>query len=85
MKSEALEKAVRWLMEGDDTDEMRGRARVLASKAIEEGWSSHSDLNAFIEELRLTCWIEAHEILCYKNFTPHFQVEHCFFVFLNGI
>ena len=56
VKSEALEKAVRLVMEGDEVEGMRGRASALAemaSKAVEEGGSSHSDLNAFIKELRL--------------------------------
>ncbi|PON33629.1 UDP-glucuronosyl/UDP-glucosyltransferase [Parasponia andersonii] len=56
VKKEAIEKAVTRLMEGEEAEEMRSRARelkVLARRAFEEGGSSFSDLNALIEELRL--------------------------------
>ncbi|KAF5470290.1 hypothetical protein F2P56_010812 [Juglans regia] len=55
IKKEAIEKAVRHLMEGEDAKEMRSRAKELgemARRAIEEGGSSYSDLNALIEELK---------------------------------
>ncbi|KAM1345370.1 hypothetical protein ACFX15_034109 [Malus domestica] len=54
VKKEAVEKAVRRIMVGEEADEMRSRARELAEqakRAIEKGGSSHSDLNALIEEL----------------------------------
>ncbi|KAG6628908.1 hypothetical protein CIPAW_14G045400 [Carya illinoinensis] len=52
---EAIEKAVRHLMEGEEAKEMRSRAKELgemARRAIEEGGSSYSHLNALIEELK---------------------------------
>ncbi|XP_050146634.1 scopoletin glucosyltransferase-like [Malus sylvestris] len=54
VKKEAVEKAVRRIMVGEEAQEMRSRARELAEqakRAIEKGGSSHSDLNALIEEL----------------------------------
>ncbi|XP_039006301.1 scopoletin glucosyltransferase-like, partial [Hibiscus syriacus] len=54
VKMEAIEKAVKELMKGDKADEMRNRAKALAEaakKANKKGGSSHSDLNALIEEL----------------------------------
>ncbi|KAJ6409581.1 hypothetical protein OIU84_009139 [Salix udensis] len=54
IKSEALEKAVSQLMEGEEAEEMRSRAAAfgkMARKAVEEGGSSYSDLNALIDEL----------------------------------
>lgn len=56
VKREALEKAVCRIMDGEEVEGMRARARALsemASRAIEEGGSSFSDLDAFIEEVRL--------------------------------
>ncbi|KAE8698604.1 UDP-glycosyltransferase 73B4 [Hibiscus syriacus] len=56
VKMEAIERAVKELMKGDKADEMRNRAKALAEaakKAIEKGGSSHSDLNALIEEIGL--------------------------------
>lgn len=56
VKREALEKAVCRIMAGEEVEGMRARARALsemASRAIEEGGSSFSDLDAFIEEVRL--------------------------------
>jgi hypothetical protein len=41
-------------MEGEEAEEMRGKAKAfgkMARKAVEEGGSSYSDLNALIEEL----------------------------------
>ncbi|KAG6628910.1 hypothetical protein CIPAW_14G045600 [Carya illinoinensis] len=55
IKKEAIEMAVRQLMEGEEAKEMRSRAKELgemARRAIEEGGSSYSHLNAFIEELK---------------------------------
>ena len=55
IKSEAIEKAVRKIMVGEEAEEMRGKAKALgemARRAVEEGGSSYSDLNALIEELR---------------------------------
>ena len=55
IKSEAIEKAVRIIMVGEEAEEMRGKAKALgemARRAVEEGGSSYSDLNALIEELR---------------------------------
>ncbi|KAK7819481.1 scopoletin glucosyltransferase [Quercus suber] len=54
IKWEAIEKAVRQIMVGEEAEEMRGRAKALgkmARRAIEEGGSSYSDLIALIEEL----------------------------------
>ncbi|KAE8691529.1 UDP-glycosyltransferase 73B4 [Hibiscus syriacus] len=56
VKMEAIERAVKELMKGDKADEMRNRAKALseaATKAIKKGGSSHSDLNALIEEIGL--------------------------------
>jgi hypothetical protein len=55
IKSEVVEKAVRRIMVGEEAEEMRGRAKALgemAKRAVEEGGSSYSSLNALIEELR---------------------------------
>ncbi|KAL2939360.1 Scopoletin glucosyltransferase [Bienertia sinuspersici] len=55
MKSETIEKALRDVMEGKEAEERRIRAKKLkgmAQKAVEEGGSSHSDLNALINELK---------------------------------
>ncbi|EXC17293.1 UDP-glucose flavonoid 3-O-glucosyltransferase 7 [Morus notabilis] len=54
VRREALEKALNQLMEGEEAEKMRSRAKVLAgkaSKAFEKGGSSFSDFNALIEEL----------------------------------
>ncbi|KAF9675886.1 hypothetical protein SADUNF_Sadunf09G0080000 [Salix dunnii] len=54
IKSEALEKAVSQLMEGEEAEEMRSRAAAfgkMARKAVEEGGSSYSDLSALLDEL----------------------------------
>ncbi|MCH91722.1 scopoletin glucosyltransferase-like [Trifolium medium] len=54
----AVEKAVKRVMEGEEAEEMRKKVKVLAQmakKAVEEGGSSSSQLNAFIEELGLVC------------------------------
>ncbi|XP_042960182.1 scopoletin glucosyltransferase-like [Carya illinoinensis] len=55
IKKEAIEKAVRHLMEGEEAKEMRSRAKELGEmsrRTIEEGGSSYSHLNALIEELK---------------------------------
>jgi hypothetical protein len=54
----AAEKAVKRVMEGQEAEEMRNKVKLLAQmakKAVEEGGSSSSQLNAFIEELSLFC------------------------------
>ncbi|CAN4112174.1 unnamed protein product [Withania somnifera] len=56
VKSEAIAKAVRRVMVGEESKEMRRRAREIkkmANKAVEEGGSSYSDLNALFQELRI--------------------------------
>ncbi|KAL8093600.1 scopoletin glucosyltransferase-like [Apium graveolens] len=56
IKREAVETAVKTIMVGEEAKERRNRAKVLkemARKAVEEGGSSHSDLNALIQELDL--------------------------------
>ncbi|XP_015892851.1 scopoletin glucosyltransferase-like [Ziziphus jujuba] len=56
VKREAIAKAVSRIMEGEEAEEMRSRAkalRVLACEAVEEGGSSYTDLSALIEELKL--------------------------------
>ncbi|CAK8577456.1 unnamed protein product [Lathyrus sativus] len=53
---DALEKAVKRIMEGEEVEEMRKRVKVLselAKKAVEEEGSSYCDLNALIQELSL--------------------------------
>ncbi|KAL6218873.1 hypothetical protein ACLB2K_012080 [Fragaria x ananassa] len=55
VKREAIEKAVTEIMVGDEAREMRKRSKALremASRAVEEGGSSYSDLTALIEELK---------------------------------
>ncbi|KAL5562478.1 hypothetical protein UlMin_032225 [Ulmus minor] len=50
VKREAIEKAVRRIMEGEEAEEMRSRARELgemARRAFEVGGSSYLDLNVF--------------------------------------
>ncbi|KAM3695063.1 hypothetical protein ACJW31_07G102500 [Castanea mollissima] len=54
IKREAIEKAMRQILVGEEA----ARAKALgemARRAVEEGGSSYSDLNALIEELRLHC------------------------------
>ncbi|XP_057963675.1 scopoletin glucosyltransferase-like [Malania oleifera] len=54
VKREAIERAVRMVMAGEEAEGMRSRAKALgemAKRAVEEGGSSHSDLNALIEDL----------------------------------
>ncbi|KNA20580.1 hypothetical protein SOVF_051210 [Spinacia oleracea] len=55
VKRDAIEKALRDVMEGDEAREMRNRANKLkemSHKAVEEGGSSYSSLGAFINELK---------------------------------
>ncbi|XP_059652917.1 scopoletin glucosyltransferase-like [Cornus florida] len=54
VKREAIEKAVKEIMAGEEAEERRRRARTLkemAWKAVEEGGSSYTDLNALIKEV----------------------------------
>ncbi|XP_031256687.1 scopoletin glucosyltransferase-like [Pistacia vera] len=56
IKREAVEKAVEAILTSDEAKEMRSRAKALgemAKRAVEEGGSSYSDLNALIKELSL--------------------------------
>ncbi|EXC17296.1 UDP-glycosyltransferase [Morus notabilis] len=56
VKREVVEKAVRRIMEGEEAEKMRSRAKAFAEmgrRAIEEGGSSYSDLNALFDDLRL--------------------------------
>ncbi|EOY32110.1 UDP-glucosyl transferase 73B3, putative [Theobroma cacao] len=53
---ENITKAVTQLMVGEEANEIRNRASALkemAKRAVEEGGSSHSGLNALLDELRL--------------------------------
>ncbi|KAK7400763.1 hypothetical protein VNO78_12069 [Psophocarpus tetragonolobus] len=55
VKNDAIEKAVKRIMVGDEAEEMRNRAKELshmARRALEEGGSSYSDFNSLIEDLR---------------------------------
>ncbi|MFQ6648684.1 hypothetical protein Gotur_020943 [Gossypium turneri] len=57
VKSEAIEKAVKEIMVGEKAMEMRNRAKRfadMAKKAVEDGGSSESHLNALIGELSST-------------------------------
>lgn len=54
IKWDALEKTVMRIMEGEEAEEMRNKVKVLAQmarRAVGEGGSSYSHLNALIEEL----------------------------------
>ncbi|XP_028765882.1 scopoletin glucosyltransferase-like [Neltuma alba] len=54
MKWDAIERAVKRVMEGEEAEELRDRAKLLAlkaRKAVEEGGSSYSDLNSLIQDL----------------------------------
>lgn len=56
MTNENIKKAVTQLMVGEEANEIRNRASALkemAKRAVEEGGSSHSDLRALLDELRL--------------------------------
>jgi len=55
---DAVEKAVKKVMEGEEAKEMRNKAKMLAQmakKAVEKDGSSYSQLNALIEELGSLC------------------------------
>ncbi|KAK2643979.1 hypothetical protein Ddye_019174 [Dipteronia dyeriana] len=55
-KREAIEKALKEIMVGDGAEEIKKRTNGLgmrARRAVEEGGSSSSDLNALIQELSL--------------------------------
>ncbi|XP_065871330.1 scopoletin glucosyltransferase-like [Euphorbia lathyris] len=55
IKSEAIEKAIRGIMEGEDAEEMRSRARnfgMMAREAVEKDGSSDSDFNALIDLIK---------------------------------
>ena len=54
VKWEAVEKAVKRIMIGEEAEEMRNKAKgfsQLARQSVEEGGSSYSDLDALIAEL----------------------------------
>ncbi|KAF7840814.1 scopoletin glucosyltransferase-like [Senna tora] len=54
VKWEAIEKAVKKAMEGEEAKEMRMRVKALSQKAkeaMDKGGSSYSDLNSLIDEL----------------------------------
>ncbi|XVE49229.1 hypothetical protein DITRI_Ditri01bG0065800 [Diplodiscus trichospermus] len=56
VRRDAIEKAVKEIMVGERAEEMRSRAKALgemAKRAVQQGGSSFSDLNALIEELNL--------------------------------
>ncbi|KAF7840816.1 scopoletin glucosyltransferase-like [Senna tora] len=58
VKWDAIEKAVKRIMEGEEAEEMRNRTKMLAQKAkegMEIGGSSCSDLNALIQDLTMSC------------------------------
>lgn len=66
VSSEAVAKAVKEVVAGEDAAEMRKRAeelRGLARKAIEEGGSSDSDLNNFMKELSVYKQIQLADVL----------------------
>ena len=53
IKRQAIQKAVRQIMVGEEVEKMRSKAKVLgemARGAVDEGGSSYSDLNTVIEE-----------------------------------
>ena len=53
-EKEAIETAVKEIMEGKEAEDMRSRAKKLASmakQAMEEGGSSSLDLDALIQQL----------------------------------
>ena len=55
VKGEAVEKAIRRVMEGEEAEKMRNRAKELgemAKRAVAENGSSYSDLDALIKELK---------------------------------
>ncbi|XP_061367900.1 probable UDP-glucosyl transferase 73B6 [Gastrolobium bilobum] len=55
VKKDAIEKAVKRIMIGEEAEEMRKRAKALSQKArqaVEVGGSSYSDFNSLVEDLR---------------------------------
>ena len=54
IKREAIEKAMRQILVGEEVAKAKALGQ-MARKAVEEGGSSYSNLNALIEELRLHC------------------------------
>lgn len=55
VKSEQIERAVKEIMIGERSEEMRSRAKAvgeMARRAVEEGGSSYSDLGNLIQELK---------------------------------
>ncbi|KAK6946075.1 UDP-glucuronosyl/UDP-glucosyltransferase [Dillenia turbinata] len=55
VKSERIEEAINRVMEGEEAEKIRSKAKAfgdLAKKAVERGGSSYNDLKALIEELR---------------------------------
>ncbi|XP_059447526.1 scopoletin glucosyltransferase-like isoform X1 [Corylus avellana] len=58
INKEAMEKAVKRIMVGEEAEKMRSRAKALgdmARRAMEEEGSSYSDLSSLIEELKVWC------------------------------
>ncbi|KAF7840817.1 scopoletin glucosyltransferase-like [Senna tora] len=58
IKWDAIEKLVKRIMEGEEAEGMRNRAKVLAHKArvaVQKDGSSYSDFNALIQELAMCC------------------------------
>ena len=56
VRREVIEKAVKRVMEGEEAEEMRNKAKGLAKmarRAIKEGGSSYLDLDALIDALSL--------------------------------
>ncbi|KAM3742882.1 hypothetical protein ACB098_07G101700 [Castanea mollissima] len=54
IKREAIEKAMRQILVGEEAARVKALGE-MARRAVEEGGSSYSDLNALIEKLRLDC------------------------------
>nr|GMC78422.1 scopoletin glucosyltransferase [Ipomoea batatas]GMC83326.1 scopoletin glucosyltransferase [Ipomoea batatas] len=55
VKREAIAEAIKKVMMGEESEEMRSRAKAMkdkAKKAIEEGGSSYVDLGSLLDELR---------------------------------
>ncbi|KAF7811001.1 scopoletin glucosyltransferase-like [Senna tora] len=58
VKKEAIEKALKEIMEGEEAEEMRNRVKnfgKMAKQAMEEGGSSYLGFSALIEELKSIC------------------------------
>ncbi|KAF7810996.1 scopoletin glucosyltransferase-like [Senna tora] len=59
VKKEAIEKAARRVIEGEEAEEMRNRAKKfakMARQALDEKGSSYLDLTALIQELECRCY-----------------------------